>query len=144
MSARERDALIAEHVMGRELPTRDEMVAEARRVWETQPDCLSFHTLGGFFARKTDGLYIETQPACPRYTTDAKDCASVIEAMRERGFVVRLDNGLDGTWEATFYKPETVEEENAISPEFYAPSDTMPECVSIAALRAVGITVETE
>lgn len=69
------------------------------------------------------------------FSTCPKAAMEVVEAMRGRGYVVRLDNGLDGTWEAFFYKQTKME-------DYYAPGDTMPEAVCKAALLAVGVEVE--
>lgn len=36
-----------------------------------------------------------------------------IEKCRRAGFVVQIDNGLDGTWEVSFYKPNCEDHEKS-------------------------------
>jgi len=52
----------------------------------------------------------------------------IIEAMRAKGYVVQLDNGLDGTWEAQFYKP-TAYGDFSLPNKSYGPGDTILEAV---------------
>lgn len=60
-------------------------------------------------------------------------CALVIEAMRAKGKSVVIENALSGKWKATFLAVNV----NAIA-------GSMPEAVAIASLRAAGIEVVTE
>lgn len=72
-------------VLGRTLPTRDEMVAEARRVWAEQPDCQWFSSLGGFSAYRDGGSVIVSAYTLP-CATDERDFAQfVIPALDARG-----------------------------------------------------------
>lgn len=90
-------------------------------------------------AEKIMGWQCNGEILCWSPTTCPKDCTRVIEAMRAKGYVVRLENGLDGTWEATFYKPNATAYSS--SDKNYAAANTMPEAVALAALRAVGVEV---
>lgn len=65
------------------------------------------------------------------YADNLNDAQRIIERLREIGFVVRIDNGLDGTWEVTFYNPR------AGGDQFYAPEDTLPRAICVSALWAV-------
>lgn len=64
---------------------------------------------------------------------------AAIEFMRAKGFAVRIDNGLDGTWEATFYKPSP--SLAGIEPDdfgmFQASGDTMGIAVLRSALKVI-------
>jgi hypothetical protein len=71
-----------------------------------------------------------------RYADNLNDAHRVIEHMRKLGMVVRLDNGLDGTWEATFYKP--AETAHGANDQFYAPEKTLARAICVSALKAVG------
>lgn len=71
-----------------------------------------------------------------RYADNLNDAHRVIEHMRKLNFVVRLDNGLDGTWEATFYK--NAETAHGPNDQFYAPESTLARAICVSALKAVG------
>ena len=58
---------------------------------------------------------------------------AVIESMRQKGYVVQLDNGLDGTWEAQFYKPTPYGSTNEVLEKTYGAGDTMLLAVTEAA-----------
>ncbi len=48
---------------------------------------------------------------------------AMIESMRQKGYVVQLDNGLDGTWEVQFYQPDEMLRKN------YGAGDTIDQAV---------------
>lgn len=79
MTDRELEAWLAEHVMGWRL-------SKAGGGWFTQP---------GYLAR------------LPRFTTDANAALRLLERMRERGFMARVDNILK-RWDAVMWKGETI------------------------------------
>lgn len=61
------DRAVAVEVFGRQLPTDEEMRAEAERVWTQQPLCRSFIGLGGFYADAGPGQGAHFTPAVTRY-----------------------------------------------------------------------------
>lgn len=66
-----------------------------------------------------------------RYAEDLNDAHRIIERMRtQKNLVVRIDNGLDGTWEVTFYEPR------AGGDQFYAPENTLARAICVSALKA--------
>lgn len=84
---------------------------------------------------KVQSLVMDQRLGPQHYTTEIRPAFMVIEKLRAEGFVVRLDNGLDGTWECTFYEPR------AGGQQHYAPANTLPESICLAALRAKGVEV---
>lgn len=50
-----------------------------------------------------NNLAEDLPPARNKIEPTVEQC---IEEMRARGLVARLENGLDGTWECTFYDPK--------------------------------------
>lgn len=42
----------------------------------------------------------------PAFHTDANASLQLVEWMRQRGWNCTQENGLDGTWEVTFHKPD--------------------------------------
>jgi hypothetical protein len=132
MTARERDVAVATLVilvMGSE-----PFVLAPDEKWSNEDG-----TPDGFgdAINRHGGLSIRW-PLLPEFSTSPTDCALVIEAMRAKGIAVELYNGqaeTPGEWVCVF-SGEGVRAQ--------ADADTMPECVAIAALRALGVTVETE
>src|SRR5688572_22943744 len=136
MTARNRREAVHVHVMGKELPTDEQMIGEAIHVWRTQPDARSFQTFGGFMALPVPGDAPTVEPYTVDYLNCHQSCALVIEAMRARGLSVWLSNN-SGKWVCAFTTPNDPTE-----PSADAVADTMPEAVALCALRAVGVTVE--
>lgn len=67
----------------------------------------------------------------PDYAGNAQDALILVDALREQGWCVTLNNGLDGTWECMAdnpLKPATV----------FAPADTMAFAVCRAFLKVHG------
>ena len=58
---------------------------------------------------------------------------AVIESMRQKGYCVQLDNGLDGTWEAQFYKPSMYGSTNEELEKTYGAGATLLLAVTEAA-----------
>lgn len=115
MGARKRDSLIAERVMGWKLD-------QAKLFWE-KPD-------GKFEAVEGDN-YNGWSP-----TTDHNAAHEVVEAMRARGFKVKLTIGPEHWWTVTTHSEADYPKTRLSS------AGTMPEALCKAALRACGVEVE--
>lgn len=73
------DALVAERVMGLRILTREEMEAEAQRVWPEQPKCRRFFL--GFDAWRGPDGEIATRQHIPDYSTDPGTAWRVVEKL---------------------------------------------------------------
>lgn len=136
---RKLDALIAEKVMGLTILTREEMEAEALRVWPEQPQCRSF--MKGFWAwPNPDGSVERVEQDFKRYSADITAAWEVVLKMRETHWA-----HIDGIgrphpcWRATFNRmsdPVTGER----FPDFVQIADTAPLAICRAALLALDKT----
>ena len=66
---------------------------------------------------------------------------AIIESMRQKGYVVQLDNGLDGTWEAQFYKPEPYGKTPKVLLKTYGAGRTLLKAVTEAAENTPNVKV---
>ena len=80
-----RSAKVAELVMGRTILTDEEMLEEAKRVWEKQPLCRHFHMGFRAWREKPDGVAYVKQDF-PDYLHDEHACHEALEKMREKGW----------------------------------------------------------
>ncbi len=72
--------LVAEHVMGLKILTKEKMLEEAQRVWETQPKVE--HFFGGFRAwrEEPDGV-VHVQQVLPTWDLDEKTCMLMLNTV---------------------------------------------------------------
>lgn len=136
VSLRELDALVAERVMGRVLPTQEQMIAEAERVWYDQPSAVSFHTLGGFTAYRRNSGAVVCASAVPDYSKDHNAAFEVVARMQKDDWLLTLHRYSDFATASFWRTEETNEvERNA---------ETAPIAICLAALATKGIHVEIE
>ncbi|HEU4340031.1 MAG TPA: hypothetical protein VFU31_00525 [Candidatus Binatia bacterium] len=72
-------------------------------------------------------------PAPSSFAASDGSAFAIIETMRQKGYVVQLDNGLDGTWEAQFYKPEPYGKPQKMLLRTYGAGRTLLKAVTEAA-----------
>lgn len=140
MTPRERDALVAEKVMGHKLVDIREAESIAREVWKTQPDCQVF--LAGFHAHQEDGGFYFDGWSVQHYTTDIAHAWEVVEQLvdEKRQVEVTWENGASSAYSTLFWTCSTTEPygyENIA----HHHADTAPEAICLAALRAKGVDV---
>lgn len=84
-----------------------------------------------------DGYCFPKLPAKPKreasFAASEGSAFAIIETMRQKGYVVQLDNGLDGTWEAQFYKPEPYGKPQKMLLKTYGAGRTLLKAVTEAA-----------
>lgn len=89
--------------------------------------------------REFNSFFRPTRESGQRLPWDIADTFqhnNVLEIMREKGFAIALANGLDGTWEATFYEPSKSDDLDYM-PISYAPGDTMAVAIFRSAMKAL-------
>lgn len=155
LSARERDALIAVHLFGWEWMGRDNVEYDGivfRRAIYGPPPYVRFNYSDEIYrpATESDPLFSDWDSCCglrgqsghiehhgmPRYTSDISDAFQVVEKMREKGFGIQIVSTRIGL---TGYRVEF-----GFNAGFEAEADTLPEAICLAALTAIGLTIERE
>lgn len=106
-AGRELDALVAEHVFGTAILTREAMEAEAVRVWVEQPQCTKF--FWGFTAWRGDDGTIQCAQDFEPYSTDIAAAWDVVEKLGRDGFTCDIQwkgagRNYEFTAEASFDK----------------------------------------
>jgi len=135
LSTRERDAVVDEKVMGRSIPSVDDCMEEAVRVWKNQPGCTRFYR--GFLAHmEPDGTPIFDGYNIKPYTTSWDAMREVVEKATGRGWSVQMGINDDGSAFAhLFSAPGPDGECFSVG---YGAAPMLPEAVCIAALVALG------
>jgi len=114
LSPRERDALVAERVMGLSK-------SDARQAGLNCPTC-------GYDGQWSSGANWRT--LVPQYSTDIATAWQVVEKLKEKyEFQLLLDHG---QWSFSVFRGD----------KFTVYGSTVPEVICLAALRAVGVEVE--
>jgi hypothetical protein len=133
----DRDCLVCEHVIGYR-PTDN-------------PDGLTDEKVIQFWNHPTGGCVIsspwqsEHQPEPYKHkwqhswrnfrpTSDISAAFSVVEKMREKGFEVLIGSN-DNGWMAKFIAGRSIN---------FAIGKSLPECIALASLTAIGLTIERE
>lgn len=135
----ELDLQVMSSVFGRRILTYEEMRDEAVRVWDTQPRCVHFNSLGGFNGARIAGGVVCAQFA-PRYSTDIAAAWTILEPLERgsprryaevtrRGYHTR-EGVVDG-WSCQF---RDIDEPWNWA---YVEAQTAPLAICLAALKAV-------
>lgn len=82
----------------------------------------------------------------PDYLNDLTSAISLANHLSDLGWRCECNNGLDKTWEASFWKPANSMtppankgyRDGVITEEHYAPADSLSEAICEAGLRAAG------
>jgi hypothetical protein len=137
-AGRELDARVAEKVMGRTLPTHEQMVAEALRVWEVQPQCVVFNM--GFQAwRIGDEIEVEyTRSLVSEYSTSIEAAWLVVEKRMAAGEFYEAIISSDGVGLSVWRKDADREWDTPIAIVY---AETLPLAICIAALNAMEATL---
>lgn len=131
MTARERDAAVGVHVLGMRQVSDEYYWPPAHVIeWAEKQGCA-----GVGYMR------------LPEFTTNPEACAQVIKAMQARGFSVGCwwfsGGGIRAGFANSAFPPDR-DIGSETDGTFFASGNTMPEVVSLCALRACGVTVETD
>lgn len=129
--------IIHAQVMGREVISRGEIVAESQEVWKTQPKCTSF--MGRWEAEHDGtGKLAWFRRSIPYYADTISGAWEVVEAMEQRGFLLSLTRTSepDG-WEAEFAYRGTLGVDFEDQLRAIETSAVAARAISLAAIAAV-------
>ena len=118
---REIDALVAEHIFGRQIFTHEEMCLEAEDIWDEQPSCQKFNM--GFYAIRKDDGSIFTEQSFRLYSASIASAWEVVEKIKGKVAVVKYIGGT----------------RVCIDNKYTGRDATTPMAICLAALKAVGI-----
>jgi Phage ABA sandwich domain len=123
MNLREIDLLVAEKVMGWEEVKENDFIK--------RPDV-------DFIGKAPDRFCEDAWSILPNYSTDISDVWEVVENFKDKGFLFTLKNTVGG--EYTF----SLTDWNGMCSTYTASSVTAPLAICLAALKAVGVEVNTK